>query len=54
MRSVCQSAAPYSRTYPAGPPVAAVRGYRWIRTPSISAKGSVSRPVPRGQITSTR
>src|SRR5262249_9475697 len=52
-RYVCHRAEPYSRRYPSGPPAAAANGYRWIRTPSTSASGSVSRFVPCGQITCT-
>ena len=38
---------------PGGPPVAALSGYRWIFTPSISAYGSRSCFVPCGQMTCT-
>src|SRR6266542_1907945 len=52
-RRVLQRAAPYSRTYPPGPPVAGASGQRWIFTPSLSSKASRSCFCPFGQTTAT-
>src|SRR3569833_1080316 len=52
-RSGGHCAVPYSCRLPAGPPVAAFSGYRWMWTPSTTASASVSRLMPCGQITWT-